>query len=93
MQRHQILNTGLMCFLAGMVGILVLGQNGLMENHHLKADISQAQARNQRLADRNQRLLKDVVDIKSRIEAVEELARNKLGMIKQGEVFYHVIER
>lgn len=83
----------LSALLCSLAFVLVAGQNGLLEYYNLKKEMGEASARNQRLSDRNHRLLKDVVDIKSRVEAIEELARNSLGMIHKGEVFYHVIER
>ncbi|MFT5111685.1 MAG: cell division protein FtsB [Parasphingorhabdus sp.] len=75
-----------------MAFVLIAGENGMIEYSQLQSDLQNAEARNQRLSNRNQRLLVDVVDIKNRVEAVEELARFKLGMIKRDEVFYHVID-
>lgn len=69
------------------------GSNGIMEYVNLKRDLADAQARNERLAERNRLLLEDVLDIKSRDEAVEEMARSRLGMIRDGELFYQVVER
>ncbi|GJL82032.1 MAG: cell division protein FtsB [marine bacterium B5-7] len=73
--------------------VLWTGQNGVLEYINLKGDVDDAVARNERLSERNQTLLEDVVDIKSRDEAVEELARTRLGMIRKGEQFYQIVER
>jgi cell division protein FtsB len=35
----------------------------------------------------------EVEDLKSGLAAIEELARNELGMIKEGETFFQVIQR
>ena len=40
----------------------------------------------------NNRLAAEVVDLKSGKEAVEERARNELGMIREGETFIQIIE-
>lgn len=69
------------------------GRSGVLDFVNLRHDIGEATARNDRLARRNQLLLEDVLDIKSREEAVEELARSRLGMIREGERFFQVIER
>jgi len=69
------------------------GSNGIMEYINLKRDLGDATARNERLAERNRLLLEDVLDIKSRDEAIEEMARNRLGMIREGELFYQVVEK
>ena len=42
--------------------------------------------------ERNDALAAEVEDLKSGEAAVEERARNELGMIKPGETFYRVIE-
>lgn len=73
--------------------VLWTGSNGIMEYVNLNRDLADATARNQRLAERNRLLLEDVLDIKSRDEAIEEMARNRLGMIREGELFYQVVER
>ena len=92
MTRGKFITYGLFSYLVFMCYVLVAGENGIFDYRNLQFDIANAEARNQRLSQRNQRLLKDVVDLKSRVEAVEELARNKLGMIKKGEIFYHIID-
>ncbi len=73
--------------------VLWTGSNGIMDFVNLNRDLSDAAARNERLAERNRLLLEDVLDIKSRDEAIEEMARNRLGMIRAGELFYQVVER
>ncbi|MGZ8923738.1 MAG: septum formation initiator family protein [Methylosarcina sp.] len=41
---------------------------------------------------RNQALYAEVLDLRKGQEAVEERARNELGMIKQDETFFQVLE-
>ena len=43
--------------------------------------------------ERNSALEAEVKDLKQGRQAIEELARSQLGMIKQGEVFYQIIEK
>ena len=74
-------------------GVLWTGQNGVFDYISLQQDIHDSRERNARLSRRNDRLIEDVADLKSRTDAVEEIARNQLGMIREGEVFYQVIER
>lgn len=45
---------------------------------------------NKKLAERNAILMADIFDLKHGNEAIEEHARNDLGMIKKGEVFYQI---
>ena len=44
------------------------------------------------LGERNQKLEAEVIDLKTGIEAIEERARTDLGMIKNDEVYYQVID-
>ncbi|MDO7596230.1 MAG: cell division protein FtsB [Pseudomonadota bacterium] len=44
------------------------------------------------LEERNKMLAADVHDLKSGLDALEERARNDMGMIKSGETFLHIIE-
>jgi cell division protein FtsB len=41
---------------------------------------------------RNEALYAEVLDLRKGQEAIEERARNELGMIKEGETFFHVLE-
>ena len=84
--------------MASMIALLVLlqwvlwtGRNGILEFVNLNRDVAEAEARNARLARRNHQLLEDVIDIKSRDEAIEELARDRLGLIREGEHFFQVV--
>jgi cell division protein FtsB len=70
---------------------LWLGQGGLLTIWHLKQEIAEQVVENQTLKQRNNILLADIEDLKNGNEAVEERARNDLGMVKSGEHFYQVV--
>lgn len=42
--------------------------------------------------ERNEALYAEVLDLRKGQEAIEERARDELGMIKEGETFFQVIE-
>ena len=48
--------------------------------------------RNQKLQQRNQSLVAEIAELKSGQQALEEKARDDLGMIKPGETYYHLVE-
>ncbi|MFU8790137.1 MAG: septum formation initiator family protein [Methylobacter sp.] len=64
--------------------------------------IAEIEAYQQRLDDlakqveekkqRNQALYAEVLDLRKGQEAIEERARDELGMIKEDETFFHVLE-
>lgn len=41
---------------------------------------------------RNEALYAEVLDLRKGQEAIEERARDELGMIKEDEIFFHVLE-
>jgi len=59
----------------------------------INRQISEQKEKNIALKARNDTLDAEVRDLKQGYAAIEERARNELGMIKQDEVFYQVIEK
>lgn len=55
--------------------------------------LAEEQKRNAYYRQRNEAMRAEVSDLKQGQSAIEERARSELGMIKQDEVFYQVIER
>lgn len=58
----------------------------------LKQQLEQQLQQNDKLQQRNQVLIAEVKDLKSGHQAIEERARNELGMVKKGETFYQVVK-
>jgi len=71
---------------------LWVGEGSLAVVYGLRQSIEKQQAELMQLRRRNSALQAEVVDLKRGLEAVEERARNELGMIRDQEVFYQVIE-
>lgn len=68
------------------------GDNNLPEYFSMKKEIIQQSRNNDKLRDRNQVLQEEIKDLRSGTEALEERARNELGMVKKGETFFRVVE-
>lgn len=68
------------------------GRGGLPDVDRLKQRVAAQKAENAELKARNRALAADVEDLKSGREAIEERAREELGMIRDDEVFYQVVE-
>ncbi len=71
---------------------LWVGQGSRAEVYRLERQIERQQARLAEMRERNEKLRAEVESLKSGLEAVEARARLDLGMIKEGETFYQVIE-
>lgn len=70
---------------------LWFGKNSVPDYYELKSEVQRQQQANAKLKQRNKILYADIDDLKSGLEAVEESARNELGMIKEGETFFRII--
>jgi len=70
---------------------LWIDNDGLREVWRLTRQIAAHEQEIAKLRDRNHALAAEVIDLKSGLGAVEERARNDLGMIRPGETFFHLI--
>ena len=71
---------------------LWFGDGGLRDMWRLEEQVTQQARENERLRERNAALAAEVRDLKTGLEAVEARARLELGMIKEDEIFYQVID-
>ena len=71
---------------------LWIDRDGVRKIIHLSDSINQQKQTNQQLFERNEVLAAEVEDLKSGYDAIEERARMELGMIRNGETFFQVIE-
>ncbi len=69
-----------------------LQDGGVPEVLQLQQEVEQVKGEVQQLQERNASLDAEVKDLKKGLDAIEERARSEMGMIKQGEVYYQVIE-
>ncbi|MDX1268171.1 MAG: cell division protein FtsB [Oceanisphaera sp.] len=67
------------------------GKNGLAEYNEVQANVTSQMTDNEQLVARNALLYREIEDLNKGLAAVEELARNDLGMIKPGETFYRLL--
>ena len=70
---------------------LWLGEGGWLKVRERALNIESQQALNARLLTRNASLLAEVGDLKQGRDAIEERARNELGMIASDEWFVRVV--
>lgn len=58
----------------------------------LEREVQKQRDRNAGLAERNAAMDAEVRDLKQGLEAVEEIARFDLGMVRKDEVFFQIVE-
>lgn len=71
---------------------LWIGKGGWLRVWDLDNQLAVQQAKNDKLKERNTALEADVVDLKTGTDAIEERARNELGMVRQDEVFFQILD-
>ncbi|MCX7153140.1 MAG: cell division protein FtsB [Proteobacteria bacterium] len=87
--------------LAGIFAILIvliqyplwLGKGGWLKVWDIDRQVTEQKVRNEKLVLRNTSLDAEVRDLKQGSEAIEERARYELGMVKQDEVFFHIVAK
>ncbi|HXH01715.1 MAG TPA: cell division protein FtsB [Candidatus Competibacteraceae bacterium] len=90
----RVLLVALLALLAFLGYLLWFNPNtGLEQVRGLERQIKAQQAENARLEERNRALEAEVKSLKEDLDAIEERARVELGMIRQDETFYHILEQ
>jgi cell division protein FtsB len=82
----------LVLMLAGLQWRLWVADGGIAHTHRLKTQVEIQGADNERLHARNAALDAEVADLNSGTAAIEARARTTLGMIRDSETFYLVVQ-
>lgn len=82
----------LLVILVGLQYRLWVGEGSMAHRVELQREIAQQQGVNDALHERNRVLALEVNALKSGLDAVEERAREQMGMIKEGETFFMIVE-
>jgi cell division protein FtsB len=82
-----------------LLGLLVLlqfrlwvSEEGYRSAWRLGEQVEIQQQENEQLRERNRALAAEVGDLKTGLDAVEEIVRSELGMIRAGETLYQVVD-
>jgi len=70
---------------------LWLGKGSWLKVWEIDQQVTRQHESNRKLQMRNTALDAEVRDLKQGHDAIEERARNELGMIKQNEIFFHIV--
>lgn len=71
---------------------LWVGDGSLANVVKLHREIARQQAENEGLRERNHLLAAEVDALKHGDDAIEERARSEMGMIREGETFYMIVD-
>ena len=87
----KVLTLILIALIALLQYPLWLGKGSWLKVWEIDQQVTRQHESNRKLQMRNAALDAEVRDLKQGHEAIEERARNELGMIKQNETFFHIV--
>ncbi len=64
----------------------------MLERTNVVSEIEVQQSVNRELNERNAKMFAEIEDLRQGLDAIEERARNELGLVKEGETFYRIID-
>ena len=88
----QILVAALIAVLTVMQYLLWVDEDGVRQTYALRISVQAQTEENAALNERNRALEADIKDLKTGLMAIEERARSEIGMIRQDETFYRLLE-
>ena len=89
----KIIALVLLILLAWLQYKIWLQDGGIPEVLQLEDEVADLQQDVSALKERNASLDAEVQDLKKGLDAIEERARNEMGMIREGETYYQVVDR
>jgi len=89
----RILTIVLVALIALLQYPLWLGKGGWLRVWEIDRQVQAQKDSNARLRARNDALDAEVRDLKQGYDAIEERARYELGMIKQDEIFFQILDK
>ncbi|HWA14566.1 MAG TPA: cell division protein FtsB [Burkholderiales bacterium] len=88
----RLLALALVLMIAAIQSPLWFGKGGWLRVWDLNGQIEAQREANVKLAARNAALDAEVKDLKQGYDAIEERARAELGMVRQDEVFFQLLQ-
>ncbi|GEA52388.1 cell division protein FtsB [Vibrio inusitatus NBRC 102082] len=88
----RIFSVLLFSLLVVMQAKLWAGKNGVNDYRQVQDEIAIQSSVNSELHKRNDEMFAEIDDLRQGLDAIEERARHELGMVKEGETFYRIID-
>jgi cell division protein FtsB len=99
MQAHRLGGSTMKVLVSALVLLFLIlqfnlwvGEGSFSQLRDLDAQVEVQEVENLTLAERNQELEGEVVDLKEGQDAIEERARSEFGMVKEGETLYIIVD-
>lgn len=72
---------------------LWFAEGSFAEQHRLERQVEEQTHINAELQARNAVLEREVLELQTGVKGVEERAREQLGLVREGETFYQIVEK
>ena len=88
----KILIAVLILIFIGLQYRLWVGEGSFADIDRLNQQVSVQEQENTELEERNSTLVNEVEELLTGMDAIEEHARHELGLIREGEIFFLIVE-
>jgi len=80
----------LVVFLLLMALLITFGNRGLVDNYLVSKRLAQLKSQSNEITIENNDLKRKILLLRDDLTYIEALARNELGMVKEGDIVYRV---
>jgi cell division protein FtsB len=87
-KKHQLILAGMLFAICSLVFSFFFGEMGFFHFSKMKKALAQSQKEIDLLAVENQQLLREIEGFRTDPFYVESIARERLGLVKKGEIVY-----
>jgi cell division protein FtsB len=88
-----ILYTSVVVILVALAVDGIFGPHGFVATYRLRLQVQQAQRKAEQLTRENQQFASQVQQLKSNPSAIERVAREKMGLVKPGELVFKLQQK
>ncbi|MCX7877132.1 MAG: septum formation initiator family protein [Ignavibacteria bacterium] len=81
----------ILLFFAFMFGFAIFGKKGLLQRYELEVENRELKEKLKKEQEKTILLEKEINEIKTSDRKIEKIAREKYGMIKEGEEMYKIV--
>jgi cell division protein FtsB len=82
----------LVVFLLLMALLITFGNRGLVDNYLVSKRLAQLKSQSNEITTENNDLKKKILLLRNDLTYIEALARNELGMVKEGDIVYRLVK-
>ena len=82
----------LVVFLLLMALLITFGNRGLVDNYLMSKRLAQLKSQSNEITTENNDLKKKILLLRNDLTYIEALARNELGMVKEGDIVYRLVK-